>query len=110
MEDLQFRRRGPAPQEGVHVQFMIGIVLALFCAGTYLAILTIAQHERRTLPDHAEWVALAWAAPFAMGTVLAIGNAVAMYFDRHVSPVARSLPVFIALSYFAWFFLRAAFN
>ena len=110
MDDLAIRQRAPAPREGLHTQCMSGIVLALFSAGVYFAVLVYVQHQRRPMPDQAEWIALGRAAPFLLGTLLAFGNAVLMLFGRRVGPIARLAPVLIALMYFAWFVLRIAFR
>ena len=93
MEDLQFRSRSAQPQDGMDFQWTMGIVLAMFGFGTYVAVLTFVQH-RRPMPDDAELTALRYAAPFLIGVLLASGNALAMLRGKRIPLVIRLLPVF----------------
>lgn len=93
MEDLQLRNRRTPQQDGMHFQWTIGIVIAMFGVGIYLVVLTVLQH-RRPIPLNAELIALSYATPFVIGGALASGNAIALACGKRVPARVRALPVF----------------
>lgn len=101
MEDLQFRDRRPEPQDGMHFQWMIGLVIAMFGVGTYLFVLTVLQH-RLPIPRNPELVALSYATPFVIGGALASANAISLACGKRVAAWVRTLPVFALVLGIAW--------